>query len=352
MGLIKTYRVYYTDGTTYDFEVADGEQGETGAAGQNGVNGVDGQSYVMQSGHYNPIGVTDGIYTDGTELLDLGDATETPSNYGYIVYNNTDPDDPHYQLVHSNGEDWEVAIDYFNGIKGETGVGISSIEYTGRMIGMNGMLIIDEYVITYTDGGTFEYSVPRGERGNSVLTSNISMTASSYSFYYVGVLSGTPMVDDVVLSPEGNLYKVTNVIYEPLISRKCTVEFWYSIKGEKGDKGDKGDTGAQGAAGTNAPVLYVHYIALSTSNPSVTLTIVSKQSSAYTIAGLMSYLYSVVGSVSSAAAGFPGISEWNDGNVGIAVAYNGSSSIRVFFNKTNYENHTISGITDRVVSLA
>lgn len=90
------------------------------------------------------------------------------------------------------------------GDKGDTGVGIESIKKKST----DGL--VDIYVITYTNGDTFQYEVANGARGADGISASHSWNGTTLS---VTSASGTSSVD---------------------------------LKGEKGDKGDKGDKGADG----------------------------------------------------------------------------------------------------------
>ena len=45
-GLVDTYTIYYTDGTTDEYTVKNGEDGKNGTAGENGVDGKNGENGV------------------------------------------------------------------------------------------------------------------------------------------------------------------------------------------------------------------------------------------------------------------------------------------------------------------
>jgi hypothetical protein len=46
-GLIDTYTIYYSDGTTSDFTIANGKDGKNGIDGKDGADGKDGTDYVL-----------------------------------------------------------------------------------------------------------------------------------------------------------------------------------------------------------------------------------------------------------------------------------------------------------------
>ncbi len=114
-GLVDTYTITYTDGTTTTFTVTNGEKGDKGDQGIQGIQGVPGAD-----GHTPVITIQNG--------------------YWYIDGVNTN----------------QAA----QGVKGDTGNGISDISKTGT----NGL--VDTYTITYTDGTTTTFTVTNGEKGD------------------------------------------------------------------------------------------------------------------------------------------------------------------------------------------
>ncbi len=146
-GLVDTYTITYTDGTTTIFTVTNGEKGDEGDQGIQGIQGVPGAD-----GHTPVITIQNGFW-------------------------------------HIDGVNTNQAA---QGVKGDTGNGISDISKTGT----SGL--VDTYTITYTDGTTTTFTVTNGEKGDKG--------------------------DKGDTGAQG-------------------------AQGEKGDKGDKGDTGAQGEKG-------------------------------------------------------------------------------------------------------
>ena len=111
-GLVDTYTITFTDGTTTTFTVTNGADGEQGIQGIQGVKGEDGHTPVItiQNGYW---------YIDG---------------------------------VNTN----QSAV----GISGATGNGISNIAKTST----EGL--VDTYTITYTNGTTTTFTVTNGTNGN------------------------------------------------------------------------------------------------------------------------------------------------------------------------------------------
>ena len=178
-GLVDTYTITYTDGTTTIFTVTNGEKGDKGDQGIQGIQGVSGAD-----GHTPVITIQNG--------------------YWYIDGVNTN----------------QAA----QGVKGETGNGISDISKTGT----SGL--VDTYTITYTNGTTTTFTVTNGEKGDK-------------GDQGIQGIQGVPGADG----------------HTPIITIQNG--FWYIdgvntnqvAQGVKGDKGDKGDTGATGATGAQGP---------------------------------------------------------------------------------------------------
>ncbi len=110
-GLVDTYTITYTDGTTTTFKVTNGEQGEQGIQGIQGEKGEDGHTPIItiQNGYW---------YIDGVSTNQSA-----------------------------------------QGVQGETGNGISEISKTSTAG------LVDTYTITYTDGTTTTFKVTNGEQG-------------------------------------------------------------------------------------------------------------------------------------------------------------------------------------------
>ena len=109
VGLVDTYTITYSDGTTSTFTVTNGEKGEQGIQGQPGTNGH-------------------------TPVITIG------SNGNWFV----------------DGVDTGISA---KGAKGDDGVSIVSIELTSS----SGL--VDTYTITYSDGTTSTFTVTNGEKG-------------------------------------------------------------------------------------------------------------------------------------------------------------------------------------------
>ncbi len=170
--MVDTYTITYTDGTTTTFTVTNGAQGVQGIQGE---KGEDGQTPVI-----------------------------TIQNGNWFI----------------NSQDTNVKAE---GVKGETGNGISSIEKTST----EGL--VDTYTITYTDGTTTTFTVTNGAQGVQGIQGE------------KGEDGQTP----VITIQNGNWFindQDTNVKAEGVKGEKGET----GEQGEKGDTGEKGETGADG----------------------------------------------------------------------------------------------------------
>ncbi len=195
-GLVDTYTITYTNGTTTTFTVtngADGAQGVQGIQGIKGEKGDDGKTPVItiQSGNWYIDGVDTGksaegikgdsgngiskIEKTGTEgLVDTYTITYTNGDKSTFTVTNgaqgiqgiqgEKGDDGHSPVITIQGGYWYIDGVPTNesaseGIKGDTGNGISSIAKTGT----EGL--VDTYTITYTNGDTTTFTVTNGAQG-------------------------------------------------------------------------------------------------------------------------------------------------------------------------------------------
>ena len=143
-GLVDTYTITYSDGTTSTFTVTNG------AAGQNGTNGTDGQDGADGKSAYE-LAVENGF--EGTEAEWLA------------------------SLVGAAGQNGT------NGTNGTNGRGISSVAKTGT----NGL--VDTYTITFTDGTTSTFTVTNGAAGQN--GTNGTNGTSAYAAAVAAGYSGT-----------------------------------------------------------------------------------------------------------------------------------------------------------------
>lgn len=175
----------------------DAAQHANGAADKMPVVGDNGNWYVWD-------------YASGAYVDSGSPSTGLPGPQGVSITNAVINADGYLILTFSNGNSINAGRVNAQEGAGADGIGIQEIRKTGT----NGL--IDTYTITYTNGGTFEYTVTNGKDG----------TPCTHSF-------------------EGTVLTMTSA------SGTSSAD----LKGEKGNPGDKGDPGENG----KTPVKGVDY---------------------------------------------------------------------------------------------
>ena len=262
-GLVDTYTITFTDGTTTTFTVTNGKDGQDGAQGIQGIQGVpgvDGHTPVItiQNGYWYIDGVNTNVLAEGIkgETGNGISSIEKTSSEGLVdTYTITFTDGTTTTFTVTNGKDGQDGaqgiqgiqgepgkdghtpvitiqngywyIDGVNtnvlaeGIKGETGNGISSIEKTST----EGL--VDTYTITFTDGSTTTFTVTNGSQGEvgpqgpSGVTPQLKVGEDNY--WYVSYDNGATWTS---------------------LGVKATGE-----NGANGSQGNPGETGPQGPQG-------------------------------------------------------------------------------------------------------
>jgi hypothetical protein len=146
-GNVDTYSVTYTDGTTSSFTVTNGTDGLSAyeIAVLNGFEGTAAEWIASLTGN--------GIGVDRIEKISEEDLVDT-----YAIYYT---DNTCYTFTVTNGARGEKGDQGEQGIQGEQGVGIASIDRTATS--EDGL--IDTYTITYTDETTATFTVTNGADG-------------------------------------------------------------------------------------------------------------------------------------------------------------------------------------------
>ncbi len=200
-GLVDTYTIIFTDGTTSTFTLTNGQDGVDGKQGIQGIQGVPGKDghtpvITIENGYWHIDGVStlqeaqgvkgetgngiSSITKTSTEgLVDVYTITYTDGNTSLFTVTNGAKGDQGEQGIQGiqgvPGEDghtpvitiqdgyWYIdgvsTLQAAQGVKGETGNGISSITKT------NTSGLVDTYTITYTDGTTSTFTVTNGKDG-------------------------------------------------------------------------------------------------------------------------------------------------------------------------------------------
>jgi len=164
VGRVKTYRITFTDGTHFDYDVTDGAKGDRGAKGDTGAPGrgissasVDAQGYLFIS--YTDGDIEDVGYVKGDPGVGITRAyiSDDPGTEGDLILNFSEgPASNVGHVVGADGADGESGAD---GADGQDGVGIASIVKTGT----SGR--VDTYTITFTNGETTTFTVTNGAPG-------------------------------------------------------------------------------------------------------------------------------------------------------------------------------------------
>ena len=221
-GLVDTYIITYTDGSTSTFTVTNGQNGIDGIDGQPGEDGHTPTITINSDGYWCVDGVSTGIKAqgekgeDGEDGRGVASIEKTDTNGNVDTYTITYTDGTTSTFTVTNGQDGIDGIDgqpgedghtptitinsdgYWcvdgvstgikaQGEKGEDGRGVASIEKTAT----NGL--VDTYTITYTDGTTFDFYVTNGRDGledldgpsnstsnGSAVTPSITIDANGY----------------------------------------------------------------------------------------------------------------------------------------------------------------------------
>ena len=223
-GLVDTYTITHTDGSTSTFTVtngAKGEQGEQGIQGIQGEPGADGHTPVItiQNGYWYIDNVNTNIRAEGLKG-DTGNGISAIEKTGTNGLVDT------YTITFTDG--WITTFTVTNGADGTdgaAGVGIEKVEKTGSEGN------VDTYTITLTNGNTFTFTVTNGNSGSD----------------------GTNGKDGI--TPQLRINESTNMWEVSYDNGKTWTSLGVKATGENGkdgadgEKGEKGDTGENGADG-------------------------------------------------------------------------------------------------------
>lgn len=134
-GGYNTIRVTLQDGRSFEFKVKNGERGDSFEIAKTYTSVAE-----MNAGF-----ATDGVYLNKLVLIENGNVND-PENARLYVKKNT-------------GYAYLTDLSGSQGIKGETGVGVSKVEKTST----SGL--VDTYTITLTNGNTSTFTVTNGKDG-------------------------------------------------------------------------------------------------------------------------------------------------------------------------------------------
>lgn len=185
-GLVDTYRISFTDGTYYDYEVENGQQGIQGIPGQQGKDGVEGKQGVQGiQGERGRDGYPFLIYKEYSNVSDFS-TSDFPEiglmfmiNDGvsslFPVYRYTgDEEEPYSYVTSLSGSEPIKGDKGDTGAQGEQGIpgqdGKDGITYVPK-IGEVNTLPPEESASASVDvntgdsSATFNFSIPRGKEG-------------------------------------------------------------------------------------------------------------------------------------------------------------------------------------------
>ena len=195
-GLVDTYTITFTDGTTTTFTVTngkDGQNGEQGIQGIQGVPGVDGHTPVItiQGGYWYIDGINTNVLAEGIKG-DVG-PQGPQGNPGKDGEDGITPQlkigaDNYWYVSYDNGSTWTSLGVKATGTNGTDGVGIKSVE-----VNQEGKLIITLTDDTVIDCGNVkgEQSTvgpqgPQGEQGVSIVNTAFDENGNTVITYSDG----------------------------------------------------------------------------------------------------------------------------------------------------------------------
>jgi len=198
-GLVDTYTITFSNGSTETFSVTNGINGigivsiELTSSAEN----VDTYTILLDNGTSQSFTVTNGVKGDKGDQGDVG--ADGKSAYDIAVENG----------FYGSIQDWLLSL---VGEKGDLGAEVSSVLKTDT----NGL--VDTYTIVFSNGLVSTFTV---KNANHIASIEKTATSGLVDIYTITMSDGTTYP-----------FTVTN-----------------GAKGEKGDKGDKGDQGEKGETG-------------------------------------------------------------------------------------------------------
>ena len=223
-GLVDTYEIKYSDGSSFPFTVTNGETpvGISSFEKTGSHDGVDVYTLTFTDGTSKEITVTNGTSGVGIVSIDKTSSSGNVDTYTISFSNNTTYD---YNVINGRGISTfektgsENGIDTYkitytdgtetlftvaagsNGADGANGVGIVSIEKTGT----NGN--VDTYTIKLSDDSTYDFTVSNGIRIASIEKTGVNGTLETYTVTYTDGSQTTYTVDRDNSCPDGHDYE-------------------------------------------------------------------------------------------------------------------------------------------------
>ncbi len=258
-GLVDTYTISLSDGSTKQFTVTNGAKGDAGAQGATGAQGPQGAQGAQ--------GATGADGEKGDDGISITDAQINSEGELILVFSEGEPVNLG-KVVGAKGEKGDTGVAGATGEAGKNGVSI-----TGAEINASG-----ELVISFSQGNPVNLGVvvgAKGEKGDTGATGatgeagkdGISITGAEINENGELVISfseGNPVNLGKVVGADGkngaNGVNGTNgkdgvgiagidITDDGELSITLSNDNVVNLGNIKGPKGDKGDTGAQGATG-------------------------------------------------------------------------------------------------------
>ena len=245
-GLVDTYTITYTDGTTSNFTVTNGAPGATGATGPAGPAGASGTNGTNGTDGFSPV----------VNTLTAGDST---------VVTITDATGTHTFVLHNGqqGPQGPIGPAGASGTNGQNGRGIQEI--TGPVTSGN----VDTYTIHYTDGTTYNFTVTNGLDGTAASAGNgissitgpvSSGLTDTYTIHFTDGTSTTFVVTNGAPGAAGNngTDGVSPVVSTVSAGDSTTVTITdangsHTFVVHNGAQGVQGPTGPAGSTGLTGP---------------------------------------------------------------------------------------------------
>ena len=239
-GLLDTYTITYSDGTTSTFVVANGANGSQGIQGLPGKDGHTPVITIGENGNWFVDGVDTGIKAQGPK----GDKGDDGVSVVTIAKTGESGLADIYTITYSDGHTSTFVV--MNGAKGEQGIqGVPGQDGHSPVvtIGENGNWFVDG-----VDTGVHAQGV-QGEKGDKGDKGDTGATGAA----------GVSIVSIEKTSTEGLVDTYTITYSDGTMSTFKVVNGEKGDKGDKGETGDKGDVGQTGQNGSNGKSAYEIY---------------------------------------------------------------------------------------------
>lgn len=243
-GLVDSYRITFTDRTTFNYSVANGEKGEQGIQGIKGERGEQGSQGVQgiqgAKGEKGDDGYPFLIYKEYADISEFNASDFPEIGLMFMIKSDEATSYPVYRYTGEGSTPYSHITDLTagQGIKGDKGdKGEQGEQGVAGVDGKDGITYVPT-IGTVTSGDTanvsvvvndetstaeFSFTVPKGKQGDKGIDGTNGIDGKTYSPVIGTVSSGDTASANVTLD-----------------NNTLTATFDFVIP--KGDKGDKGDT--------------------------------------------------------------------------------------------------------------